>query len=413
MLDWSRLGLQDPFDSMTRRNRALVSHISLGLSMEPMPSRGSTEGPADLLKAAFTALSRWGPSEGHLTLKINISWPREEARRLFLCLTFPSAGDARSLTTPADGDAHDDRSLQHILAPFDFWPTDSERVGPAEDRDRSWWEAVPLVPAVTSVLLPQYIRRTWSPRVMADMLSRFSRLEELYFETCFLNERIQDRSDSQHLFQSLGGDHRLKKLVVYGNWDEWRNGRGAHEKANPALSREIVQATLNLEHFAAGYVIDAHNFFRSIDASWEWPNLTSLLLVSATFLQPGSKLDQLDTQVLVNDQVHGLLQAAAAAALKMPRLETMEIWISSVMHMGYFRYQVSREKRECQISWRGEWQVTMGVSVIQPWEALMQHRYGDHWTLKVVQEQPISSHMHRASSIEVMQQFPGSRSSWA
>jgi hypothetical protein len=48
---------------------------------------------------------------------------------------------------------------------------------------------------------------------------------------------------------------------------------------SPAVGRMIALTSLPLEHLAASFIIDASHSF-AIDSSWEWPNLTSLVLTS-------------------------------------------------------------------------------------------------------------------------------------
>jgi hypothetical protein len=50
-----------------------------------------------------------------------------------------------------------------------------------EEEDR-WWQQLPLVPAVTGVLLRQQNRRRWKPTALAQMFSRLPRLQEICYE---------------------------------------------------------------------------------------------------------------------------------------------------------------------------------------------------------------------------------------
>ena len=79
-----------------------------------------------------------------------------------------------------------------------------------------------------------------------------------------------------------------------------------------------------------------------------------------------------------------MLQAAAAAAIKMPQLETMEIWNGRKGFAALFKYQAFRDIQQAMIIWRGTWKLTMESSIIQAWEAVV-HRY-DGWRLNLVQE---------------------------
>jgi len=76
----------------------------------------------------------------------------------------------------------------------------------------------------------------------------------------------------------------------------------------------IALASLKLEHLAASFIGDASHFFE-IEPSWEWPNLISIVLTSKVLTPDENSIN-----------IGAMLQAAAVAALKMPQLETMEIW---------------------------------------------------------------------------------------
>lgn len=143
-------------------------------------------------------------------------------------------------------------------------------------------------------------------------------------------------------------------------------------KPNSAVSRMIALASLKLEHLAASFIVDASYFFK-MEASWEWPNVTSLVLTS-NLLRP----DEDPTNI------GAMLQEAAAAAIQMPQLDTMEIWNGRIGLAALFKYQALRDMRQGRIIWRGTWELTIEPSVIQAWEAVM-HQY-DGWRLDVVQE---------------------------
>lgn len=45
-----------------------------------------------------------------------------------------------------------------------------------------WWQSLPMVPAVTGVLLRQQTRQ-WKPAALAHMFSRLPRLQEIHYES--------------------------------------------------------------------------------------------------------------------------------------------------------------------------------------------------------------------------------------
>ncbi|TGJ82903.1 hypothetical protein E0Z10_g5855 [Xylaria hypoxylon] len=134
----------------------------------------------------------------------------------------------------------------------------------------------------------------------------------------------------------------------------------------------VALASLKLEHLAASFIVDASHFFQ-MEPSWEWPNLTSLVITSK-LLTPNEN----------SVEIGSMLQTAAAAAIKMPQLETMEIWNGQKGLAALFKYHAFRDIKQAIITWRGTWELTMEPSTIQAWEAVV-NQYGG-WRLDLVQE---------------------------
>lgn len=107
--------------------------------------------------------------------------------------------------------------------------------------------------------------------------------------------------------------------------------------------------------------------------SWEWPNLTSLVLTS-NLLSP----DESPTKI------EAMLQAAAAVTIKMPQLERMELWNGRKGLAALFKYQVLYNIRQARITWRGTWNLVMESSIVQAWEVLKHEQ--DGWRFDVIQE---------------------------
>ncbi|KAK5212636.1 hypothetical protein LTR41_001582 [Exophiala xenobiotica] len=134
----------------------------------------------------------------------------------------------------------------------------------------------------------------------------------------------------------------------------------------------VALASLKLEHLAASFIVDASHFFE-IEPSWEWSNLSSIVLTS-NLLTP-------ETDPI---EIGGMLQAAAAAAVKMPRLETMDIWNGRQGLAALFKYQLFHDRQEATITWRATWQLTLEPSIIQAWKAVIDQY--DGCRLNLVQE---------------------------
>ena len=192
--------------------------------------------------------------------------------------------------------------------------------------------------------------------------------------------------DFQYLFESIPRFNKnLKKLMVFENFNQQYpaimqrfqygvdlTGCDSLRNPTPAVSRMVALASLKLEHVAASFIVDASHFFE-IEPSWEWPNLSSIVLTS-NLLTPDK--DPVEIGVM--------LQAAAAAAIKMPGLETMEIWNGRKGLAALFKYHVFHDRQEATITWRATWQLTIESSSMRAWEAVIDQY--DGYELNFVQE---------------------------
>ncbi|MBE3042900.1 hypothetical protein IMZ48_10080 [Candidatus Bathyarchaeota archaeon] len=122
--------------------------------------------------------------------------------------------------------------------------------------------------------------------------------------------------------------------------------------------------SLGLEHLSASFMVDASHFFHVREPSWTWPNLTSLALTSRLLAPDESSTGMED-----------MLREAAAAAMKMPKLETMEIWNGREGLAMLFRYQAGRP---AVITWRGTgtWEPSLWPPVLEAWKAVADKHCG-------------------------------------
>ncbi|KAL7959161.1 hypothetical protein V8C34DRAFT_313621 [Trichoderma compactum] len=398
------------FNSIIHRNRAFVGYIWFCLELDEYDcTKCAPAGAGDDYEEAntitdtdhcpittsfhtlFSNLSTWEPN-ADLILDISIYSP-SDSKHWFKYLTFmpdtpldpldsrPSI-DQMVLNKPVyndpqhgwvDGFRHSAPPIRAVVKVFhsimEEGPFDSE------EAELQWWDQLPSVPAVTTLLLRQQNRRRWRPEALAHMFARFPRLQEVHYEPwrewCFM-KRYTDRK-YLYLFESIQRfNSNLKRLVVFENFNQQypvtmqRFQFGVDLAAcdsirnpTPAVSRMVALASLKLEHLAASFVVDASHFF-NIEPSWEWPNLTSLVLTS--------KLLTPDEDPI---KIGAMLQTAAAAATKMPQLETMEIWNGRKGIAALFKYQIFHNTRQARIIWRGTWNFDMEPSTVQAWEELL------------------------------------------
>jgi hypothetical protein len=128
---------------------------------------------------------------------------------------------------------------------------------------------------------------------------------------------------------------------------------------NPAVSQELARASLHLKTLSASFMVDAGYFFAARQRSWTWDLLTSLALTSSTLTNDTNPMD-----------INNMLQSAAAAALKMPNLDTIEIWNGRRGLAMVFRYERARDRQPATITIRGTWEFELAPAVRQAWDAV-------------------------------------------
>lgn len=433
------------FGSMVHRNRALVRYIWFCLELDgyscesctPSAARGFTSDTLSstcsvggypittVFKNLFSALSSWDP-HGQLKLDISIYSP-SDAEHWFKYLTFVPdipkdtlGGREIEQAVLSRNIFHDhyhgwDGGFRRYSPPRTailkvFAPVMAEGPFKSEQLEHQWWDQLPSVPVVTSLLLRQQNRRRWKPRALAHMFSRFPRLEEVHYEPWrqwdFSYWATDQREyncrlpglllvprlllthtldlEYESLFESIqSSNSSLKRLVIFENFNQqypavMQNFWGmtaqcpSTRRPEPAVSRMVARASLKLEHLAASFIVDASQFFE-VESTWVWPNLTSLALTSTSFTPDGNAA-----------KIGAIFLAAAAAAKRMPRLETMEIWNGRKGIAALFKYQASRDRRPAIITWRRTWQLTIEKPVIEAWKAVVDQY--DGWGLKLVEE---------------------------
>lgn len=66
----------------------------------------------------------------------------------------------------------------------------------SDQLELQWWDQLPSVPAVTSLLLRQQNRRRWKPSSLAHMFARFPRLQEVHYESWREWDLMQSYTDT-------------------------------------------------------------------------------------------------------------------------------------------------------------------------------------------------------------------------
>ncbi|KAK1253852.1 hypothetical protein MKX07_001929 [Trichoderma sp. CBMAI-0711] len=366
----------EEFESMLHRNKAHVRYIWLCLElmeydcymcapMDPL-LRGFRNTDSFKVMTAlldvFTVLSKWDP-RGCLQLDISI-YSVSDSEHWFKYLTFePDVSFEerdrrrrveRAIRYRCEDWNHGWRGGRRRFAP-DRWAmykifNDIMDNGPfpEEAQEHEYWQLLPLVPVVTSVLLRQQNRRRWKPMALACIFARLPRLREVHYEPWREWDHAQQvpvDEGMRSLMESLASS-QVRRLILFEtscpqyllDFPHFDADRGS----TVVVSQAIARASLMLEHLSASFMVDASEFFAALDPSWRWCNLTWLALTSR-LLTPDQDADTMDD----------MLEAAAAAAMTMRKLETMEIWNGSEGLAMVFRYKRAPARAMAEITIRG------------------------------------------------------------
>ncbi|KAF5002822.1 hypothetical protein FGRMN_76 [Fusarium graminum] len=322
---------------------------------------------ADGFGSLFLTLSAWEP-RGDLVLDISVYSPSDN-QHWFKYLSFcsdtdlgecPSRHEQEQGTALMNDPAHGWVAGQQVLAPdghaIELTFDEIMGEGPFDDEEpeMQWWRSLPLVPVVGVVLFRQQTRRRWKPVALANMLTRFPNMKELCTQTM-----IKSFSQTE-----------LHKLTIFENFNEAYPERYLDTPAirvpNPAVGRRLARASLHLTMLSASFMADACHFFAARQDSWTWYKLTSLALTSRVLTDDADPLD-----------IDNMLRDAAAAALNMSRLDTMELWNGRRGVAMLFRYQRAQDGKSAIITVRGTSEIALGVIVKQAWDKVAhQHCHG-------------------------------------
>ncbi|KAF5970200.1 PRANC domain-containing protein [Fusarium coicis] len=319
----------------------------------------------DAFENLFTMLSVWEP-RGNLVLDISVYSPSDN-QHWFKYITFssdtsvgelPHHGHEHGATVndPAHGwitgqpiVAPDESAIEHV-----FDEIMGEGPFPDDETEMQWWRSLPYVPVVGAVLFRQQTRRRWKPVAIADMLTRFPNIKEI--------SANHPETGNQKLIISLP-EGLLRKLVIFENDNEsyaeiFR--APAIRVARRAVSLKLARTSQHLEMLSASFMVDASHFFAAPQThdSWTWSKLTSLALTSKVLTGDADQL-----------HVNSMLQNAAATALRMPRLNIMELWNGRKGVAMLFRYQRVREDGQSAIiTIRGTSELVLGTAVVEAWD---------------------------------------------
>ncbi|KAF4463154.1 hypothetical protein FALBO_10032 [Fusarium albosuccineum] len=216
---------------------------------------------------------------------------------------------------------------------------------------------LPEAEAITHLLMRRRYFRNISAKAWSQIFKAAPCLEAIHIERWCYGRRQNDRewdNDSAFLGHELPSS--LKQFSFYEELStdyHQRPGKMRSRRSNLKLLEAMAKSTHHLEHLSISFAFDARNFFQpNLQLNWD-----SLITISLT------------SNILVlrsNDMVNELLQRAAQAAKKMPKLKILELWYCKTGEAGIFRYE--KFDRFSSVIWQGTWTFTLSETAKQAWD---------------------------------------------
>lgn len=122
------------------------------------------------------------------------------------------------------------------------------------------------------------------------------------------------------------------------------------------LGAIFASKSLNLQHFAISFMVNAEEVFRHCHSTWSWSHLQSLALTSQLLEDDRGK----------SKQIEALLCRASVLVQKMPKLHTFVLWNGGNAHACAFIYRIDRE--DASAIWRGTWHLELSPLVVKSWQ---------------------------------------------
>jgi hypothetical protein len=160
----------------------------------------------------------------------------------------------------------------------------------------------------------------------------------------------------------------LKTLSVFEDFDDSLAAALAHPPrlypvdsvriVDPRIGAAFASRSLHLEQLSVSYLSNAEDFFGACLPTWTWEHLRSLALTSALLQPAGSRAN-----------IYALLSSAAAAALRMPRLQTLVLWNGRRGNACAFVYH-HQDRGRPHIAWRSTWDLKLAHAVVEAWQTV-------------------------------------------
>lgn len=239
---------------------------------------------------------------------------------------------------------------------------------------------LPEVPVVTDFLVRLRSFRNFDPQGISRILKCFPRIADVHVERWRQGDAALDWRWDRRMARLLREDlpPAARSLTVFDESDtafHQQPSKLADVQPVPRLARAVFAASRRLENVAVSFLVDACDFFQPF---WPgnslpgpqvgWESLTSLALTSEVMTSES------------NASANELLQAAARAAMRMPKLRVMELWDRRGQDAAVFRYRAT--DRKSVISWLGTWEVTLMPETLEAWRNVVSQRGGGTHSLQ-------------------------------
>lgn len=154
----------------------------------------------------------------------------------------------------------------------------------------------------------------------------------------------------------------LESLHIFEDFNAAIHGRTHTEtprRSGIQVLKGLVSSAPNLKHLSVSFFSDAMDCLKL--PAGIFANLESIALTSQVYLRPET------------GPPNRLLYKAANAAMKMPKLQIMELWNCANGHADILRYESvgTASSSACRLTWRSSWccmKSTLEKRVVEAWE---------------------------------------------
>ncbi|KAH6976488.1 hypothetical protein BKA56DRAFT_633683 [Ilyonectria sp. MPI-CAGE-AT-0026] len=200
------------------------------------------------------------------------------------------------------------------------------------DREDQDAPHIPKAEVITRLLIRRRYFRNISAKALSQIFNATPCIEAIHLERWCYGRRRHDRKWDMH--SALTGHelpHSLKQFSFYEEFSTMYHrqpGKMRIPRSNRKLLKGLLETMRHLEHLSVSLAIDARGFF-SPNPQLDWMFLKTIALTSDILVSRSSA------------KVNELLESAAKAAKKMPKLEILEIWYCKTGEAGIFQYEKS------------------------------------------------------------------------